>query len=149
MKHFKKCGFWVLFTFIVLIGSLIILNFSLQKQSPGIPNVNASKLKKLEISLPPLEEQKRIVAKVEELLARVSAARERLARVEKILKRFRQSVLSAACSGRLTADWRKTHPNKETKEQLLGRIHQDRLGKFEKLCSTAKKKGQKKYNPQK
>ncbi|MGA1864874.1 MAG: hypothetical protein ACMUHX_07415 [bacterium] len=41
MKDFKKCGFWVLFTFIVLIGSLIIVNFSFQKQSPGIPNVNA------------------------------------------------------------------------------------------------------------
>jgi type I restriction enzyme, S subunit len=58
------------------------------------------------ILLPPLAEQKRIVAKVEELLARVNAARERLARVPAILKRFRQAVLSAACSGRLTADWR-------------------------------------------
>jgi type I restriction enzyme S subunit len=58
------------------------------------------------IMLPPLAEQKRIVAKVEELLARVSAARERLSRVPAILKRFRQSVLAAACSGRLTSDWR-------------------------------------------
>ncbi|MGA1842324.1 MAG: hypothetical protein ACMUIU_17035 [bacterium] len=41
MKEFRKYGFWVLFIFIVLIGSLIIVNFSFQKQSPGIPNVNA------------------------------------------------------------------------------------------------------------
>lgn len=54
------------------------------------------------LPLPPLAEQKRIVAKVEELLAQVSAARERLARVPAILKRFRQAVLAAACEGRLT-----------------------------------------------
>jgi type I restriction enzyme S subunit len=58
------------------------------------------------IALPPLAEQQRIVAKVEALLARVNAARQRLAKVPAILKRFRQSVLAAACSGRLTADWR-------------------------------------------
>ena len=46
------------------------------------------------------------MAKVEEVLARVNAARERLAKLPSILKRFRQSVLAAACSGRLTADWR-------------------------------------------
>jgi len=58
------------------------------------------------VPLAPLAEQKRIVAKVEELLARVNAARDRLAKVSEILRRFRQSVLTAAWSGRLTADWR-------------------------------------------
>jgi len=50
----------------------------------------------------PLTEQRRIAAKVEALLARVSVARERLERVPRILKRFRQAVLAAACEGRLT-----------------------------------------------
>lgn len=58
------------------------------------------------VPLPPLAEQKRIVAKVEELLAAVNAARERLARMPAILKRFHQSVLGAACSGGLTEEWR-------------------------------------------
>jgi type I restriction enzyme S subunit len=49
------------------------------------------------------------VAKVEALLAQVNAARERLAKVPALLKRFRQSVLAAACSGQLTADWREQH----------------------------------------
>lgn len=56
--------------------------------------------------LPPLPEQKRIVAKVEKLLEKVDASRAQLDKVAAILKRFRQSVLAAACSGRLTADWR-------------------------------------------
>jgi type I restriction enzyme S subunit len=88
----------------------------------AIPNVNASKLKRLEIPLPPLAEQKRIVAKVEKLLARVNAARERLAKVPEILKRFRQSVLAAACSGRLTADWRDNTKITLTGTQILDNI---------------------------
>jgi type I restriction enzyme S subunit len=48
------------------------------------------------IPLPPAEEQKRVVAKLEELLPKVNAVRERLNRVKEIMKRFRQSVLAAA-----------------------------------------------------
>ena len=70
------------------------------------PNCNASKLAALSLPLPPLAEQERIVAKLEAVLFRVNAARERLAKVSAILRRFRQAVLAAACSGRLTADWR-------------------------------------------
>lgn len=61
------------------------------------------------VPLAPSPEQKRIVAKVEALLERVNAARARLARLPAILKRFRQSVLAAACSGQLTAEWREGH----------------------------------------
>jgi type I restriction enzyme S subunit len=68
--------------------------------------VSKGDLIQIEIAVPPLAEQKRIVAKVEELLARVNAARQRLAHVSAILGRFRQAVLAAAVSGRLTEDWR-------------------------------------------
>ncbi len=68
--------------------------------------------------LPPLPEQKRIVAKVEELLTQVNAARSRLPKVSKFLKRFRQSLLAAACSGRLTEGWRKRQCEHVTKSEL-------------------------------
>ena len=74
--------------------------------SVGQKRVPAEFLKRTGIPLPPLAEQKRMVAKVETLLARVNAARQRLAKVPALLKRFRQSVLAAACSGQLTEDWR-------------------------------------------
>jgi type I restriction enzyme S subunit len=70
------------------------------------PNLNLTKIKEFPLALPPHAEQRRIVAKVEALLARVNAARERLEKVPLILKRFRQSVLAAACSGELTESWR-------------------------------------------
>ena len=63
-------------------------------------------IKSLEIPVPPLGEQGRIVAKLTALLAKVDACQQRLAKIPVLLKRFRQSVLAAACSGRLTADWR-------------------------------------------
>lgn len=72
--------------------------------------------------LAPLVEQKRIVAKVEELLDQVNTVRGRLTRVSAILKRFRQSVLSAACSGRLTAEWRNGNVRFESGQDALLRI---------------------------
>jgi len=92
----------------------------------GIPHVAPEIFWNLELPLAPLAEQKRIVAKVEELLARVNATREHLAKVKEILKRFRQSILAAACSGRLTEDWRKKNPNVESASELLQRIKKGR-----------------------
>jgi type I restriction enzyme S subunit len=60
----------------------------------------------LQICLPPVAEQRRIVDRVEALLCGVNAARSRLAKVPLMLRRFRQSVLAAACAGRLTEEWR-------------------------------------------
>lgn len=74
--------------------------------SDSMRNLSQPKMAAAPFRLPPLEEQSRIVEKVEALLSDVNAARERLAKVPALLKRFRQSVLAAACSGRLTAELR-------------------------------------------
>ena len=54
--------------------------------------------------LAPINEQRRIADKLDRVLARVDAANEHLSRVAPLIKRFRQSVLAAATSGRLTED---------------------------------------------
>lgn len=79
-----------------------------------------------EIPLPPTAEQARIVAKLEKLLEKVDDCRERLEKIPAILKRFRQSVLAAACSGRLTADWRKDHPYVDNASSLVRGIAEAR-----------------------
>jgi type I restriction enzyme S subunit len=71
--------------------------------------VSGARCRDIPIHIAPFAEQKRIVVKVEALISCVNAARQRLGKVPAILKRFRQSVLAAGCSGRLTADWRKTN----------------------------------------
>ncbi|MGO9313104.1 MAG: restriction endonuclease subunit S [Syntrophobacteraceae bacterium] len=63
-------------------------------------------MRSIPVPIPPLNEQKRIASKLDALLARVNACRERLDHLPIILKRFRQSVLAAATSGQLTEDWR-------------------------------------------
>ena len=99
--------------------------------SVGQRRVPADFLRQAVFPLPPLAEQRRIVAKLEQLLAAASATRARLARVPILLKRFRQAVLAAACSGRLTADWRQQQPNAEPAAQLLERILAERREKWE------------------
>lgn len=76
----------------------------------GLAHITKGKFEHSFLVIPPVAEQKRIVAKVEELLGRVKKVRESLAKVPAILKRFRQSVLAAACSGRLTEEWREKRP---------------------------------------
>ena len=72
----------------------------------NINNLKWSHFEEIEIPLAPLPEQKRIADKLDTLLARIDACRDRLDCIPKIIKQFRQSVLAAATSGRLTEDWR-------------------------------------------
>ncbi|MFZ1576202.1 MAG: restriction endonuclease subunit S [Chromatiaceae bacterium] len=76
----------------------------------GLRHVTKGKFEQTHVSVPPLNEQKRIADKLDAVLARVDACREHLDRVPDILKRFRQAALAAAVSGRLTADWRAAQP---------------------------------------
>jgi type I restriction enzyme S subunit len=82
-------------------------------------NINVGILNDVLVPLPPLGEQRRIVAKLEKLFGKVNACQQRLAKILVLLKRFRQSVLAAACSGGLTADWREEHPNTDSVATLL------------------------------
>ncbi|MGA0557877.1 restriction endonuclease subunit S [Larkinella sp. VNQ87] len=58
------------------------------------------------VLIAPLNEQKRIAAKIDRLFARIDTCRERLDRLLSGIRQLRQSVLSAAVSGRLTEKWR-------------------------------------------
>jgi type I restriction enzyme S subunit len=74
--------------------------------------------------LSPLNEQKRISDKLDAILARVDACRERLDRIPAILKRFRQAVLAAATSGKLTEKWRKKNDASYWEKKLFGDVYQ-------------------------
>lgn len=93
----------------------------------GILNVSASDIGSLPFRLAPLGEQRRIAAKLEKLLGKVDSCNKRLEKIPVILKGFRQSVLAAACSGRLTADWREPNEHAEPVGAILERIRKRRL----------------------
>jgi type I restriction enzyme S subunit len=100
----------------------------------GQPNVNGTKLRGLTIPLPPLAEQKVIADKLDTLLAQVETTKARLDRIPEILKTFRQSVLAAAVSGKLTEEWREN--NEVSKESWvatnIGELAQVATGKTPK-----------------
>lgn len=108
--------------------------------------VNQSTLPKTElllteILLPPINEQRRIVAKLEKLSQKVDACKDRLDKIPTILKRFRQSILAAACSGRLTENWREKSPDVDPAMELLKKIQKERKNRYEKKCEKAKLEG--------
>lgn len=63
-------------------------------------------LKTIPFPLPPLPEQKRIVAKLDKLFAHLDHLKARLEQVPILLKQFRQAVLTQAVTGKLTEEWR-------------------------------------------
>jgi len=70
------------------------------------------------IPLAPGAEQTRIAQKLDELLAQVNILKTRIDSIPALLKRFRQSVLSAAVSGRLTEEWRASAANLGSAHEL-------------------------------
>lgn len=96
-----------------------------------VPSVRKSDLVQLPVLLPPLPEQRRIVAKIESLQARTRSARASLEAVGPLLDQFRRSVLAAAFRGDLTADWRAAHPDTEPASELLKRIRAERHRRWE------------------
>ncbi|MFT6905592.1 MAG: type I restriction enzyme S subunit [Oleiphilaceae bacterium] len=68
--------------------------------------------------LAPLAEQKRIVEKLDEVLAQVDTIKARLDSIPAILKCFRQSVLASAVSGKLTEEWRSINKVENAVDEL-------------------------------
>jgi len=88
----------------------------------GQLRVPVSFIRETRIPLAPLPEQRRIVAKLEILSAKMDACQKRLAKIPVLLKRFRQSVLTGACSGKLTEDWREQYPNVRTSIEIINSL---------------------------
>ena len=96
-----------------------------------VKGIRLEVLQQLEVPLPPLNEQRRIVAKIEALRARSQRVKEALEAIPLLLDQFRQSVLAAAFRGDLTADWREKNPDVEPASVLLERIRVERRHRWE------------------
>jgi type I restriction enzyme S subunit len=97
----------------------------------NIAHLGAGRFGEMDFPLPPLNEQRRIVAKLEALQARSRRAREALDAVPPLLEKVRQSILAAAFRGDLTKDWRAKHKDVEPASELLKRIRVARRRKWE------------------
>lgn len=72
----------------------------------AVPSVRRTDVARIEVPLPTLTEQRRIVTKLDSLFKHSKSAREELARIPRLVERYKQAILSSAFRGELTADWR-------------------------------------------
>ena len=103
------------------------------------------------ISVPPTNEQHRIVAKIEELFSELDKGIENLKTARAQLKVYRQALLKHAFEGKLTAQWRaENQDNLETADALLKRIQQERTQRYQQqlaVWEAASKQGSKPKAP--
>ena len=63
-------------------------------------------VKAFNIALPPLAEQQRIVAKLDSLFSHLDNVKIHLSNIPQLIKKFRQTILTQAVTGKLTEKWR-------------------------------------------
>ena len=99
----------------------------------GIPHVNPALLWNYDFPIAPLNEQKCIVAKIEELFSELDKGIENLKTARAQLKVYRQALLKHAFEGKLTAQWRAENQDKlETADALQKRIQQERAQRYQR-----------------
>lgn len=95
------------------------------------PAVNSKDVRASVVPIPPLNEQKRIVAKLDALQARHDNAKQALDAIPPLLDKLRQAILRAAFRGDLTREWRARNPDVEPASVLLERIRAERRRRWE------------------
>lgn len=93
----------------LLVPDVRALLTAKMKGTTGRLRLGTEALAELKIPLPPLSEQRRIVAKLERLLTQLDAAVDNFKKAQKQLQRYRRSILKAAFKGELTKEWQARH----------------------------------------
>lgn len=104
------------------------------KRSSGttVLGISLNDVKEISVPVPPLKDQKRIVAKIDELFSELDNGIAALKTTHEQLKVYRQAILKHAFEGKLTAQWREENKDKlETPEQLLARVQQEREARYQ------------------
>ncbi len=93
----------------------------------NINNLRREHIEKLDFLLPPLNEQKRIVSKIDELFSKMDFSKQVLEKTKILLKQYSQSLLKSAFEGKLTEKWRED--NKDNLEPASALLEKTRLEK--------------------
>ena len=112
-------------------------------QATTVPSIRQSTLEELEFPLPPLNEQKRIVEKLDFLFEKTKRAKEIIEEIKIDIENRKISILDRAFKGTLTSKWRDGNKTSDVKE-LLKTINEEKIKKWEEDCLQAEKDGNKK-----
>ena len=127
-----------------LVNSIFFQSQMLENSSATtISILNKSSTKKLLFPLPPLNEQKRIVEKLDFLFEKTKRAKEIIEEIKVDIENRKISILDRAFKGTLTSKWRNENKTSDVKE-LLKSINEEKIKKWEEDCLQAEKDGNKK-----
>ena len=119
-------------SYLYYLLSKITAELYVKAHGSGMVHITKGKFEATETSLPPLNEQKLIVAKIEELFSWLDSGIASLKTAREQLKIYQQAILIDAFEGKLTVQWRKDNPDKlERPEQLLARIQNERVMRYQ------------------
>lgn len=117
--------------------------FKNNKVGSAIPHLNKKLFKEFPFPLPPLNEQKRIVEKLDFLFEKTKKAKEIIEEIKVDIENRKISILDRAFKGTLTSKWRNENEKSDVKE-LLKSINDEKIKKWEEDCLQAEKDGNKK-----
>ncbi|WP_434404996.1 hypothetical protein [Sphingobium sp. DN12] len=83
------------------------LDFTAMLDKGDRPRVSYDEIAAFQLSLPPVPEQRRIVAKIDSLTGKSKRARDHLDHIPRLVEKYKQAILAAAFRGDLTREWRK------------------------------------------
>ena len=131
---------WVHYIFRTLRYRLYI---SEQAKGTNIKNIKNEYLENFSIPLSPLNEQKRIVEKLDFLFDKTKKAKEIIEEIKVDIENRKISILDRAFKGILTSKWRNENKTSDIRE-LLKSINDEKIKKWEEDCLQAEKEGTKK-----
>ena len=107
-----------------------------------VPSIRQNVFENLDFALPPIDEQKRIVNKLDYFFDKIQKVKEIIEEVKEKNEARKESILSKAFTGELTAKWRAD--NIHSAKELLNKINDEKLSNWEQECQKAEAEGRKK-----
>jgi type I restriction enzyme, S subunit len=104
------------------------VNLATRDTSGDRPRIDFDKIADAEIPVPPTAEQRRIVARIDELVTEIADGETALGKARDDILTWRRALLKAAVTGELTREWRESRISNETGAEVLAHVKRAREG---------------------